>query len=181
MKRTLKRIFGRILGLAVTLVLFTGGAVYALSEIGPEVVTVETFSPDGTPVSTRLWIVDAEGRPWLRAAMPWAQEWLHRMEERPRVVVHRVTGVREFDAVLVREPEAVERVGALMRAKYGLRDLLVSLPGLVDGTVPVRLDPVPAKPGMDQGVAAGTEPSSSGPSAVRWRARALDEEAAKRP
>ena len=175
MKRTLKRIFG----LAVTLVVFAAATVYALSEIGPEVVTVETFSPDGTPVSTRLWIVDAEGQPWLRAALPWAGEWLHRMEERPRVVVHRVTGIREFDAVLVREPAAVERVGALMRAKYGLRDLLVSLPGLVDGTVPVRLDPVPVQ-ARSADAASGEEQPTAGPSAIRWRARSLDEEAAKR-
>jgi hypothetical protein len=168
MKRTLKRLFG----LTVILVLLAAGTVYVLSEIGPEVVTVETFSPDGTPVSTRLWIVDAEGRPWLRAALPWAGDWLHRMEERPRVVVHRVTGVREFNAVLVREPEAAERVGALMRAKYGLRDLLVSLPGLVEDTVPIRLDPVPVERGSGEGVAAAPEEA---PTAVRWRARSLDD------
>src|SRR5215510_9748146 len=143
MKRILKRLFG----LTVTLVVFSACGVYALSEIGPEVVTVETFAPDGTPVSTRLWIVDAGGHPWLQAALPWAQDWLHRMEARPRVVVHRVTGVREFDAVLVREPEAAERVQALMRAKYGVRDLLVTVSGLVKGTVPIRLDPVPVAEG----------------------------------
>ena len=174
----MKRILKRTLQLAVAIVLIGGGTVYAVSEIGPEVVTVETFSPDGTPVSTRLWIVDAEGRPWLRAALPWAGDWLQRMETRPRVVVHRVTGVREFDAVLVREPEAVERVGALMRAKYGMRDLLVSLPGLVKGTVPVRLDPVPVAAGAAERAAA-EQASSSGPSAARWRARSLDEEPAK--
>lgn len=177
MKRILKRLFG----LTVTVVVFSACGVYALSEIGPEVVTVETFSPDGTPVSTRLWIVDAEGQPWLRAALPWAQAWLHRMEERPRVVVHRVTGVREFEAVLVREPEAAERVGALMRAKYGLRDLLVSLPGLVDGTVPIRLDPVPIPPGTAaDAIAAEEEQESAAPTAVRWRARAREAEAATR-
>jgi hypothetical protein len=176
----MKRILKRTLQLAVAIVLIGGGTLYALSEIGPEVVTVETFSPDGTPVSTRLWIVDAEGRPWLRAALPWADDWVQRMETQPRVIVHRVTGVREFDAVLVREPEAVEKVGALMRAKYGMRDLLISLPGLVKGTVPIRLDPVPVAAAPAEAAAeAAEQESNSGPSAARWRARSLDGEAAK--
>jgi hypothetical protein len=106
------------------------------------------------------------------------------MEARPRVVVHRVTGVRQFDAVLVREPEAAERVQALMRAKYGMRDLLVSLSGLVKDKVPIRLDPVPVAQGPQDSVtveAAQPEEEPTGPTAARWRARSLDEESPKRP
>jgi hypothetical protein len=177
----MKRILKRITQLTVATALLGLATVYALSEIGPEVVTVETFAPDGTPVSTRLWIVDAGGHPWLQAALPWAEDWVHRMEARPRVVVHRVTGVREFDAVLVREPEAAERVQALMRAKYGLRDLLVTVSGLVKGTVPIRLDPVPVAGGSKDRVAAEAAQAEepTGPTAARWRARALDETAKK--
>jgi hypothetical protein len=178
MKRTFrrKRALKRSLGLAVAGVLLAAGAVYALSEIGPEVVTVETFSPDGASVSTRLWIVDAEGHPWLRSALPWTHEWLDRMEQRPRVVVHRVTGAREFNAVLVREPHAVERVDALMRSKYGLRDLLLRdlvawLPGLVDTTDPIRLDPVGVQSRSGNGTATRDEQAPTPePAARRWRA-----------
>jgi hypothetical protein len=178
MKRKLTRI-----ALWMTAVVMLGAlAVLGLSEVGPEVVTVETFAPDGTPLRTRLWIVDAEGRPWLQAALPWAEPWLQRMQERPRVVVHRVTGVREFEAVLVREPQAIEKVQALMRAKYGVRDLVASFTGLWSSSVPIRLDPVPIAFGASSGEEDAARPeATAGPSANRWRALPLDTQASPRP
>jgi hypothetical protein len=151
-------------------------AVFALSEIGPEVVTVETFGPDGTRLATRLWIVDAEGQPWVQAALPSA-EWLQRLESQPRVVMRRVTGIREFDAVPVREPAARERVQALMRAKYGLRDFLVSLVRDSSGAVPIRLDPVPVGEGRatDESLQAAPAPDPL-PTTLHWRARSRDDE-----
>jgi len=160
---------GLSLTVALACVVFFVG--YAVSEIGPEVVTVETFGPDGTRLTTRLWIVDEEGQPWLRAGLPSA-EWLHRIEEKPRVVLHRVTGVREFDAVPVREPEALERVQALMRAKYGLRDLLVSLIHDDRGSVAIRLDPISTAVGEGRATLEEAPQPDPTPTAARWRARA---------
>jgi hypothetical protein len=175
MMRMMRRLRALVLkGMALAAIL--AFAVFAVSEIGPEVVTVETFGPDGTRLATRLWIVDAEGQPWVQAAVPNA-EWLQRLESQPRVVVRRVTGVREFDAVPVREPEARERVQALMRAKYGLRDFLASLVRESSGAVavPIRLDPVP----VGQGAADGNVDVPSRdplPSTLHWRARGPGEE-----
>ena len=83
-----------------------------------------------------------------------------------QLAAYNVLDAREFDAVLVREPEAAERVQALMRAKYGTRDLLVSLSGLVNSTVPIRLDPVPVGQASSASAAEATQPEPT-PSAVR--------------
>src|SRR5262245_48914136 len=116
-------------------------AVYAISEIGPEVVTVETFAKNGQAIPTRLWVVDAAGHPWLRASVD-GSEWLRRLEAQPRVIMHRVTDVREFTAVPVRDDAAVDKVETLMRSKYGLRDWILSWIRPEGHSVAIRLDPI---------------------------------------
>jgi hypothetical protein len=116
------------------------GSIFAVSELGGEVVTLATVAADGSPVQTHLWIVDADGSSWLRAGEP-GSGWLARIRSDPHVLVTRQGARQAYRAVPVADPAAVDRVNHLMRVKYGAADRFVSM--LRDGSksVPVRLDP----------------------------------------
>ncbi len=129
------RIVGALLALAVLFV----ASIFAASEMGREVVSVTTWEADGTPVETRLWVVEDEGYSWLRAGVP-TSSWLLRIEDNPKVHVGRGDAVLDLRAVPVRDPERRDRIHALMREKYGWTDAWISL--IRDGSqsVAVRLE-----------------------------------------
>jgi hypothetical protein len=81
MRRVLPGV-GILIVVAVLLVL----GHLAFIEIGREVVTLRTQRPDGTWQSTRLWIVDSGGTPWLHSG---GASWLARFEGDPVVELER--------------------------------------------------------------------------------------------
>jgi hypothetical protein len=124
-----------LLALAVLFV----ASIFAASEMGSEVVTLTTWEADGSPVETRLWVVDDDGYPWLRAGVP-TSSWLLRIEGNPKVQVDRGDAALDLRAVPIRDPERRDRIHALMRAKYGWTDAWISL--IRDGSqsLAVRLE-----------------------------------------
>jgi hypothetical protein len=139
------QVAGRMLAAGFAVIVLGIGSVFGASELGGEVVTLDTVDASGAHHATHLWVVDDAGFAWLRSGAPGAA-WLARIDASPDVEVER-GGVRQrVHAVPVREADARERVHALMREKYGWADRLIS--GVRDPgrSVPVRLEPVPPSP-----------------------------------
>lgn len=132
MLKTAAWILGGLLALAV--VVFVSQMV--ASETG-EVVVLTTAGPDGTPVDTRLWVVDFEGSQYLRASE--GSGWYGRLLTEPAVELAR--GEKSSAFIAVPSPEVRDAVNDLMLEKYGWRDVYVSwLVGDRDGAIPVRMD-----------------------------------------
>ena len=119
-------------------------SIFAVSESGTEIVTLESFEAEGTPVETRLWVVDYDGDAWLRAGRP-DSAWLARMEANPEVFVTRGEERRPFLAAPTREPAARDRIHALMKEKYGWSDRWISAIRDASQSVPVRLQASPSR------------------------------------
>ncbi|MFI5314105.1 MAG: nitroreductase/quinone reductase family protein [Myxococcota bacterium] len=126
------------------LVLFVAfiGAIFAASEFGGEVVTLRTREGSAER-RTHLWVVDDAGFAWLRAGEP-SSGWLARIDANPDVTVERGGVTTHFHAVPVRDPAVRDRIHALMREKYPLADRFISAMRDPNGSVPVKLEPVPA-------------------------------------
>lgn len=113
-------------------------AHWALIEVGREVITLRTRTPEGTLEETRLWIVDDGPYAWIHGGPE--SGWMRRLRADPIVEVERGGETRQYRAVPV--PEARERVLRLLREKYGVADRWVRLlSGGVD-SVAVRLEPL---------------------------------------
>ena len=135
--RRLRRIVAVVLAVSLAL----GVGIFGASELGGEVVTLNTHAPDGDS-ARRIWVVDDAGHAWLRAGNP-ANGWLLRIDANPDVTVERAGVTTRFRAVPVRDdPAARDRIHALMRQKYSWADRIVSLIGDRSKSVPIRLDPV---------------------------------------
>lgn len=132
MRRLLLGVAG-LLGVAVLLVL----GHLALIEVGREVVTLRTRSPDGSWRETRLWIVDDAGSSWLHSG---GADWARRFEGDPIVELDRGGETRRYRAHAVPGPHP--RIDRLLREKYGLADRWVRFiaPDSPEVLV-VRLDP----------------------------------------
>jgi hypothetical protein len=108
-----------------------------------EVVTLTTWDAGDHPRRSRLWIVEVDGAPYLRADLPGAS-WLARLRARPQVEVQRNGERARYQAVPVDDPAVREAVARAMAAKYGLLDELLGAVVRDDGRAqPVRLDAVP--------------------------------------
>jgi hypothetical protein len=127
----------RILGALLALVLLVFGSQMLASESG-EVVVLRTRDAAGAAHETRLWVVEHEGRPWLRAGNP-DTGWLVRLQARPEVEVVRGDETLRVRAVPV--AGARDRINELMHEKYGLADSYVCSFFPRETKIPVRLDP----------------------------------------
>ena len=117
------------------------GMIYAVSELGSEIVTVRTTGPGGETSETRLWIVDHQGAAWLRSGMN-TSGWYVRIEANPAVEVERGGAWTHMRAEPIHDPDIRDRIHALMAEKYGVADRFIS--ALRDGSqsVPIRLEPL---------------------------------------
>jgi F420H(2)-dependent quinone reductase len=136
----MRRLLLALAVVTVAVLLFVG-LVYLVSESGTEVVTLRTVDAGGSPVETRVWVVDDDGYAWLRAGLP-TVGWLARIEAHPEVEVQRGGRWARFRAVPVHDPAVRDRIHAVIREKYGLPDRFISM--IRDGTksVPIRLEPL---------------------------------------
>lgn len=135
MAKRVAKIVGWIVGALVLL-----WAVLLVAAEAMEVVVLTTYDGGGQAHQTRLWVVDDSGAAWLRCGGP-DRGWCTRVRTRPDVELRRGDTTARFQAVIVDNPEARDRIDVLMRDKYGITDTLIgSLEGGFD-TVPVRLDP----------------------------------------
>jgi hypothetical protein len=133
------RRLGILFAIAVGLLVAYAVAHWALIEVGREVIVLRTEQPDGSPLESRLWIVDDGGVSWLHGG---DSVWMRNLAARPLVEIERAGTTRRYRAVPVPGPHP--RVHELLRAKYGLADRWVRFVG-PDGpsTRAVRLEPEP--------------------------------------
>ena len=128
----------RFAAYAVAVVGAFAGLLFLASESG-EVVVLTSFDEADTAHETRLWIVDREGRSYLRAGSP-ESGWFGRVQRNPRVVVER--GGRTFHARLTPGGIETREINALMGSKYGLADMIVGAVFPRDDSVGLRIVPL---------------------------------------
>jgi len=127
--------FGVVLGLALS-----AFALQLIASESGEVVVLETQDGDGI-ARTRLWVVEDDGRLWLRSGGG-SSLWYQRLIAEPNITLER-EGLRG-SYLAQPEPDRVHRINALMAAKYGWRDTVVGwFVGDRSTDVPVRLEPQP--------------------------------------
>lgn len=113
---------------------------FIASEQGGEVVTLRTADATGAVHETRVWVVDADGRMWLRAGDP-RSGWLSRLSEKSQVDVER--GAQRATYTAVPQPAERDRINALFLGKYGIADRYIAALFGRDDATPIRLDPAP--------------------------------------
>jgi hypothetical protein len=131
------RIVLRVLALLVALGIVVIGLEMIAAESG-EVVVLQTNDEAGKPKETRLWVVDEDGKQWLRAGNP-QSSWLLDIQRDPIVQLER-DGQR---AIYTAVPEAAarERLNPLFAEKYGWADAYIGALFGRDDATPIRLDP----------------------------------------
>ena len=65
----MKKVLMWVAGAVVALVVGTYALMFGASESG-EVVVLTTTDDTGTAHSTRIWVVDVDGKQWLRSGSP---------------------------------------------------------------------------------------------------------------
>ncbi len=128
----------KILGSLVALLAVIVIVEVIASESG-EVVVLETQNDQGQIEQTRLWVVDYEGRAWLRSGSPMSG-WYQRLQANNVVQVTRSEETMRVSAEPV--PAMQQQINTLMNKKYGWADSYISMLFGRDDAVPIRLDPV---------------------------------------
>ncbi len=113
-----------ILGVLAALVLGFGVLQYAASE-RVEVVELHTLNDEGEQVTTRLWIVDHDGHPYLRGDT--GSGWFNRVQSSDSVSLTRNGETLTYSHQL--RNENLDTINRLMREKYTWGDQLVTLMG----------------------------------------------------
>ncbi len=135
----LAKIVGAILAVVLLLALGLGGLTYAASESGEVVVLSTAGADDGQITQTRIWVVDVDGRQWLRSGSP-SSVWLERLRLNPVVTMER--GGKSAQYTAAPTPAMQEEVNEAMAAKYGWSDAVVALLFGRGDAVPVELMPL---------------------------------------
>ncbi len=130
------KFIAKVLGALFALLLLALVVQLVASETG-EVVVASTRGADGAAEETRLWIVDLDGQPYLRAGSSQAQ-WYGRLVAHPEITVERHGTAATF--VAVPSPSDTATVNALMAEKYGWADAYIGMIFSRDGAVAIRLD-----------------------------------------
>lgn len=140
--RVIMQTFGAVLGVVVlgALLLDEGEVVTLVGHHG------------GREYETQLWIVEVEGRDYLRARDPGA-DWLRRLGSAAYVQLRRGHGasapLEPYEATPTLDAALRESVDRAMAAKYGLADRVWSMVAGDSSSVPVALEP--AEPAHAEG------------------------------
>ena len=125
-------------GLAgLAFVAFTG---WALESGG--VAIVETHAAGGSLRSTHVWFAEPDGELWIEAGTP-ENGWYVDVQRDPRIGFTADRRSGDYLAERVERPDAHDEIGALLRAKYGVRDWWIALIFDTSRSVAVRLVPAP--------------------------------------
>jgi hypothetical protein len=106
-----------------------------------EVATLVTFDSRQQAFETDLWIVDIEGRTYVRAA-DLESDWLERLLARPELQLRRNDAVSRVRGVPSDDPAVREAVNDAMQRKYGSVDRVVGWVRDRSSCVPVWLEPL---------------------------------------
>ena len=123
--------------------LLLGGALFfgwkGVSRAARETVLLHTSTLGNQDHFATLWVVEAEGRLWIRAETR-QRRWLAAVLAHPEVELRRAGRTQRYEATPFDDPDAIESVNALFRTKYGLADRLRELATARD-PLPIRLEP----------------------------------------
>ena len=102
-----------------------------------EVIQVKTLDSQGELVETRLWIVDHQGKQYVRAGAD--SGWYLRMKSNPEVLMTR--NDQESKYLAVEDKSKMEIVDQLMNKKYTWGDdIIAAMVGRTDA-IPMELQP----------------------------------------
>ncbi len=122
---------------AVVLLLLTLFCLQLLASERVEVIEVHGQDPDGSIVTTRLWVVDYQDGMYVRVGAD-GSGWFARMQTNPKVAVTRKEQTLEYQAIP--RPELSEEINKLMQAKYTWGDTFIGyLFGSREGSIPILL------------------------------------------
>lgn len=124
------------LALPAGLLIAFGATTWWALEAGG-VAIIETIAPDGSRRETHVWFVESDDELWLEAGSP-KNLWYRDVERDPSLRLRADDLDRETAARPSHEPGQRERIRALLREKYGVRDWWVGL--LVDSTQSVAVE-----------------------------------------
>jgi hypothetical protein len=131
-----KRLLGVIVFLAAAF-----GAITWLALESSGVGVLRTSTADGSARATHVWYAEHEGSLWVEAATP-ERSFLLDIRRTPEVVMSSGGDSSRYRAEILDSPSAHDRIRALLRAKYGLRDWWVGLLQDTSRSVAVSLHPL---------------------------------------
>jgi hypothetical protein len=109
----------------------------AVSDVGT--IHIVTTNEDGTPRTTRIWLVVWQGNGYIRTGRT---RWRADIERNPDVVIRIDEDEHPLRATEITDPETREAIAKVFREKYGFSDQLTGLyRGLGGPPVILRLDP----------------------------------------
>lgn len=129
----------RLVAIVLSALVLLGLGTYLAGE-RTEVAVLRSYEADGTPEDTKLWVVDHDGKPYVRIGRP-GRGWGGRLKANPKLELTRGAGAPSpRAAVIVADAETVRAVDLEFRQKYGWVDWWF---GVVVRRNPdtVRLDP----------------------------------------
>jgi len=107
-----------------------------------EVVQLTTYDARAHPHETDLWIVEVDGRRYVRSDLPGA-DWLDRLTANPEVELQRDSVKERVMARPIDDPAIREAVDRAMTEKYGFLNRFTGILRDEDAVVPVILEPIP--------------------------------------
>jgi hypothetical protein len=109
-----------------------------------EVAVLRTRDDAGVAFDTKMWVVDVDGRPFVRVGRP-GRGWGERARAHPEVELIRGDVTTPCTAEVVDDPALIRRVDDAFAAKYGWVDWWY---GIVvrSRAIALRLDPRAAQP-----------------------------------
>lgn len=117
--KTLLRV---VLGLVVVVVLL--GILQVVAAEGIEVVVVHTIDDTGEPHETRIWILEDQGKVYIRGG---EGGWTSRVAANPEIALERDGGFEQVTGVVQIDDGIRRHVNRLFREKYGWRDAFISM------------------------------------------------------
>ncbi len=127
-----------LIAIAALTVAFVATTWWALESGG--VAVIETRAPGGSIRSTHVWYAEPDGGLWLEAGTP-QNAWFQDVQQHPALTFEADGRSARYNAQVVDDPSGHPQIRALMREKYGLRDLWVGLIFDTTRSVAVRLLP----------------------------------------
>jgi hypothetical protein len=106
-----------------------------------EVARLRTFDDSGSPYDTKMWVVDLDGRAYVRVGRA-GRGWGERLKAHPQVELIRESGTVPCTASLVTDETARRRIDEAFAAKYGWVDWWYGVV-LRSNAETVQLDPRP--------------------------------------
>jgi hypothetical protein len=130
----MKIVYG-ILGAFLALIV-AFGVVEKLASERIEVVELHTNDETGQEVTTRLWIVDHEGYPYLRTGDD-QSGWFTRLKAQDEIKLTRKDSRQTYQTTQI--PGLRDRINTLMQDKYTWGDTFIGYVFGRDDAIPIRL------------------------------------------